>query len=160
MPSHTFWYSGVSGGEPASAIQLFGLPVRTHCPLKSGYFAKSTTWAADGVASSAVAKATAQIEIRKPMNILPEIRRSARDNRAINDHCRQLLKKDWQSSRQLIRAIAAQLHGGDCQHLPSQPATGHHDTSSAGEGGRPCVSLSCPASIRNPQFTKQLWPWS
>src|SRR5271169_1133125 len=75
MSSKIFWYSGVSGGLPASAIQLFGLPVRTHWPLKSGYFPKSTTWAADGVASSAVANAIAQIELRYLMGILPWSRR-------------------------------------------------------------------------------------
>src|SRR5260370_15674842 len=82
MASKTFWYSGVSGGGPASGIQLFGLPVRTHCPLKSGYFPKSTTWAADGVASSAAANATAQIELRYMLGyitcILPAIGRLAR----------------------------------------------------------------------------------
>src|SRR5712671_1219860 len=62
--SKTFWYSGVSGAGPARARQLFGLPSRTHWPLKLGYFPKSTTWARDGVASSTVDKAAAKIEFR------------------------------------------------------------------------------------------------
>src|SRR5215470_11877833 len=53
IPSQTLVYSGVSGGWPASGIQLLGLPTRTHCPLKFGYFPTST-WAADGVANSAI----------------------------------------------------------------------------------------------------------
>src|SRR6266700_941648 len=78
MSSKIFWYSGVSGGGPASSRQLFGLPVRTHCPLKSGYFPKSTTWAADGVASSATASAAAaQIELRERIGISLESGRSA-----------------------------------------------------------------------------------
>src|SRR5215510_6297890 len=61
MSSQIFLYSGVSGGCPASGIQLFGLPgPRIHCPLKFGYFPESSTWAMDGVANSAAASATAQ----------------------------------------------------------------------------------------------------
>src|SRR5882757_3471267 len=68
MPSQIFLYSGVSGGWPASRIQLFGLPGgRIHCPLKSGYFPKSTTWATQGVANSAATIATAPIELRWTM---------------------------------------------------------------------------------------------
>src|SRR5215467_3858650 len=68
MSSQIFLYSGVSGGWPASGIQLFGVPgPRIHCPLKFGYFPKSTTWAADGVANSAI-NATAP-KILGPSNL-------------------------------------------------------------------------------------------
>src|ERR1700690_1437038 len=78
LSSKIFWYSGVSGGGPASSRQLFGLPVRTHCPLRSGYFPKSTTWATHGVASIAAAIAMAQIELRYSMTHLLGIGRLAR----------------------------------------------------------------------------------
>src|SRR5215831_801101 len=87
IASQTLSYSGVSGGWPASGIQLFGLPGgRTHCPLRSGYFPVSTaraaaTWAAASVASSAAAKANAEIEPARRMNLLPEIGRSERARR-------------------------------------------------------------------------------
>src|SRR5262249_37779053 len=65
IASQIFWYSGVSGGLPASGIQLFGLPgPRTHWPLKFGYFELSSTWALDGVANSAIANAAAYIRPR------------------------------------------------------------------------------------------------
>src|SRR5215510_10902101 len=64
MSSQIFLYSGVSGGWPASGIQLFGVPgPRIHCPLRFGYFPKST-WAAVGVANSATANAAAYIKPR------------------------------------------------------------------------------------------------
>src|SRR5215813_9464182 len=71
MPSQIFLYSGVSGGWPASGIQLFGVPgPRIHCPLRFGYFPKSTTWAADGVANSAI-NATAPSMLRTCMRCPP-----------------------------------------------------------------------------------------
>src|SRR5215470_6151926 len=71
IASQTFSYSGVSGGWPASGIQLFGLPGgRTHCPLRSGYLLRSA-WAAAGVASSAAAKANAEIEPARRMKPPP-----------------------------------------------------------------------------------------
>src|SRR5215468_2522411 len=81
MASQIFWYSGVSGGLPASGTQLFGLPgPRTHWPLKFGYFELSSTWALDGVANSAMANAAAYIKPRSrffSIGIL-QIGRSAR----------------------------------------------------------------------------------
>src|SRR5215472_9632544 len=64
MASNTFWYSGVSGAGPASSRQLLGLPLRTHWPPRSGYFPKSTTWAAAGSAGSTRASARARTELR------------------------------------------------------------------------------------------------
>src|SRR5215813_8727368 len=82
MASQIFWYSGVSGGLPASGIQLFGLPgPRTHWPLKFGYFEES--WALDGVANSAIANAAAYIKPRSrflSMGIL-QVGRSAQAER-------------------------------------------------------------------------------
>src|SRR6202035_1367880 len=71
LSSKIFWYSGVSGGGPASSRQLFGLPVRTHCPLRSGDFPKSTTWARHGVPTLPAAIAIAQIELRYSMRHSP-----------------------------------------------------------------------------------------
>src|SRR6266568_9660528 len=75
LASNIFWYSGVSGGGPASWRQLFGGPTRSHWPLKLGYLPKSTTCAITGVASSAVASkagasAIAHIEAGLRMGIL------------------------------------------------------------------------------------------
>jgi len=42
------------------------------------------------------------------MDILPEIRRLIRGNRAINDHCRQLLKKGTGRSAAAISGVASQ----------------------------------------------------
>src|SRR5262245_52164908 len=81
ISSQILAYSGVSGGWPASGIQLFGLPgPRLHCPLKFGYFPESSTWAVDGVASSAAANATTQNRLRSRflMGHL-QLGRSARD---------------------------------------------------------------------------------
>src|SRR5215470_7572708 len=79
MSSQIFLYSGVSGGWPASGIQLFGVPgPRTHWPLKLGYF-PSATWAVDGVAIRATANAAAYIKAWSrffPMSFL-QIGRSA-----------------------------------------------------------------------------------
>src|ERR1700722_4445674 len=74
MSANIFWYSGVSGGGPASGIQLFGLPTRTHCPFRFGYLPKSTIWAAAGAAESATANRVAQIEPGYFMDFLPAAR--------------------------------------------------------------------------------------
>jgi hypothetical protein len=47
----------------------------------------------------------------------------ARGSRAIGDHSRQLMKKDWQLRRNAVGAITAQLRERDCRHIPSQRAT-------------------------------------
>src|SRR6516165_6286335 len=62
LASYIFWYSGVSGGGPPSWRQLFGGPVRSHWPLRSGYLAKSTTCVIADVAISPVASAIAHVE--------------------------------------------------------------------------------------------------
>src|SRR5713226_7834788 len=68
----------MSGGGPASGIQLFGLPGgRAHWPLRLGYFPKSITWATQGVASNAATNAAAQIALRQLIDILPYTRRCA-----------------------------------------------------------------------------------
>src|SRR5262245_32374359 len=86
MSSQIFLYSGVSGGWPASGIQLFGLPgPRTHCPLKFGYFA-SSTWAVDGVASSAAANAMAQNKPRSRFFMGTSSSADRRMNRAFGTH--------------------------------------------------------------------------
>lgn len=72
MPSQIFSYSGVSGGGPARAIQLLGVPGgRIHWPLKFGYLPESPTCAAAGIAGITMASTSAPIELRQLIGIPP-----------------------------------------------------------------------------------------